>query len=487
MKKDINIEYIVDTMDEGHLKTRKDMITTGENPYPPKFERTTTISNLTEVQYTNFKIGGRIVQKSIENNREYFEVNDGSGSVLVEIPDITNAQIGDIIQVTSNKYDGRINSPEIKVITKSVVELPDKKQWKKKDSEFQKKHRDIGMIIDSDLKQTFIDRSRINSLIREFYSNRGFVEVETPFLVTYPEIAPVRPFTVEDPKFSQKTDLRLTNTEYIRRLMVAGFEKVYQLGKCFRDEPASFKHQPEFTQLTFGIAYEDYKSLMNNIEQLVYSLAIEIKERAIIKYKEKEIDLTPPWNQITVRDSLIEYTGIDIQRFNDPKELRKEIIKSGFSATEEYEYGGFLMMATLVDNLVEENVFDKLIQPTFLCEYPYYLGGPAKELDNDPNYKKRSEVFIAGVELANISTPQNDPLKIRKWYNETLKLKQENGWKNQRLDEPYLHAIDQGIPICTTGGLGVDRLMMFLLEKDKVEDVTLFPWREYKTGGYKNE
>lgn len=223
MKGDTNIEHIVDTMDENHLKSHKNMIINGDSPYPPKFERTTTIANLIEDQYDEFKIGGRIVQKNRKGNEDYFEVNDGSGSVLVEIPTITNAQVGDIIQVTSNRYDGKIHSPEIKVITKSLVELPNKKQWDKKDYEFQKKHRDIGMIIDSDLKQTFIDRSIINSLIRGFYSQRGFVEVETPFLVPYPEIAPVRPFTVENPKFSQKADLRLTNTEYIRRLMVAGF------------------------------------------------------------------------------------------------------------------------------------------------------------------------------------------------------------------------------------------------------------------------
>ena len=199
------------------------------------------------------------------------------------------------------------------------------------------------------------------------------------------------------------------------------------------------------------------------------------------------INLTPPWKRIGVRRALIENTGIDIERFDNPEDLRREIIMQGFSVPEKYEYGGFLKMASLVDKLIEDNVSNKLVQPTFLCEYPWYLGGPAKELESDPKYKKRSEVFVSGIELANISTPQNEPLKIRKWYQETLRLKQQSGWKGQVLDEPYLHAIDQGIPICTTGGLGIDRLIMFILEKEKIEDVVLFPWRIYKEGGYKND
>ena len=343
------------------------------------------------------------------------------------------------------------------------------------------------MIVNTSLKQTFLDRNKINSLIREFYKTKGFTEVETPFLVPFPEIAPVRPFVTEEPKYSQKADLRLTNTEYMRRLMVAGFEKVYQLGKCFRDEPASFKHLPEFTQLTFGIAHEDYNSLMENIEQLAYSLAMKMNNKHQLNFRGQMIDLTPPWRRVSVRGALIDHTGVDIECFDDPKDLREEIVRCGFAVPEKYEYGGFLMMASLVDKLVEDNVFNRLVQPTFLCEYPWYLGGPAKELESNPKYKKRSEVFIAGVELANISTPQNDPLKIRRWYDETLKLKQQSGWRNQILDEPYLHAIDQGIPLCATGGLGVDRLVMFILEKERVEDVVLFPWRVYKEGGYKND
>lgn len=451
------------------------------------FRRAIRIADLKPACDKEFMIAGRVVNIRIEDKKRFFEVYDGGNMVSVEVPQNSSVCRGDIIEISSKHYDGFVRNPKIITITRASVNLPEIDEWSELSEEEKKKYRDIEMIINPSLKKTFCDRSRINSFIRNFYEKRGFIEVETPLLVPFPEIAPVRPFVTKEPKYSQRADLRITNTEYIRRLMVAGFEKVYQLGKCFRDEPASFKHLPEFTQLTFGIAYEDYNSLMENIEQLTYNLAMRINDRPVINFRGQTVDLTPPWKRVSIRKALIDNVGIDIEQFNNPKELREEIVRRGFAVPERYDYSGFLKMASLVDKLVEDNVFDKLIQPTFLCEYPWYLGGPAKELDNNPKYKKRSEVFVAGIELANISTPQNDSTKIRKWYEETLKLKQQSGWRNQVLDEPYLHAIDQGIPICTTGGLGVDRLIMFILEKERIEEVVLFPWVVYKEGGYKND
>jgi len=428
----------------------------------------------------SFVITGRIIDETTKNGIRFFKLSHKYETILVEIPEKTNVQIGDIIEVSSNKFDGIIISSSIRVITRPLVQLLRKDEREKMSDDFKKRHRDIGMIVDEELKKRFIQRSKINSLIRKFHEDKGFIEVETPILVPFPEIAPVKPFITEEPRYSQRCDLRITNTEYIRRLIVAGFDKVYQLGKCFRDEPLSFKHFPEFTQLTFGIAFNDYSALMKHIEELLYTINIEVNNNSIINFKRQKLDLTPPWQRISVKSALIEYADIDIDKFNDPDDLCREIVSKGLAIPKKFEYGGFLKMAAVVDKLVEDHVVGKLIQPTFLCEYPWYLGGPAKELDDNSNYKKRSEVFIGGMELANISTPQNDPLKLRKWYNDTMALKQESGWKNQVLDEPYLHAMDHGIPICATGGLGVDRLMMLILRQENIEDVLLFPWRKLK-------
>lgn len=478
--KDVNK---LNQVDQRLLNQREILISEGINPYPYDVKRTHKISDIPDKRSSDVVIAGRI----IANLGEHYLISDGTGKIKVNAILNLKANVGDIVEVKGSIKNEEYDSSKIRIITKAVVNLPSADEWDSFEYDLRKKHRDIGIIVDEELKKTFLDRSRINSIIRHFYTEEGFIEVETPCTVSFPEIAPVRPFTTQEPKFSQQVDLRITNTEYIRRLIVAGFDKVYQIGKCFRDEPVSFKHMPEFTQLTFGIAYSNYNALMENIERLTHTITQEMLGRSFVRHDGCDIDITPPWNRLTVRDALIKYTGIDIDHFSDPGDLRREIETRGFEIPEEYEYGGFLMMAALVDKLIEDQVIDNLFEPTFLCEYPHYLGGPAKEIENNQKYKQRSEVFIRGVELANISTPQNDPVKIQKWYAETLQLKQESGWVNQRLDEPYIHAINQGIPICTTGGLGLDRLIMFILEKDRIEDVVLFPWREYKEGGCRDE
>lgn len=478
-----DLKYVTDNMSDESIRGYRNIVESGENPFPSKLAEFVNANDFRRADMGSFVIAGRIIGETTKNGIRFFELSHKYGIILVEIPEKTNAQIGDIVEVSSNKFDGAIRFPSIRVITKSLVRLLSRDDWEKMSDDFKKQHIDIGMIVEEELKKRFIQRSKINSLIRRFYEDRGFVEVETPLMQPFPEIAPVKPFVVEEPKYSQRCYLRITNTEYMRRLMVAGFDRIYQLGKCFRDEPLSFKHFPEFTQLTFGIAFDDYNALMENIEELVYTINIEVNNSSMINFRGQKLDLTPPWQKISVRSALIKYIGLDIEEFSDPDDLCDKIVSNGLSIPERFEYGGFLKMAALVDKLIEDCVRDKLVQPTFLCEYPWYLGGPAKELDDNPKYKKRSEVFIAGIELANISTPQNNPLKVRKWYKDTLVLKQESGWKNQLLDEPYLHAIDQGIPICTTGGLGIDRLMMFILGQERIEDVLLFSWRKPKKEG----
>jgi lysyl-tRNA synthetase class 2 len=388
---------------------------------------------------------------------------------------------GDIMGVEAKNSNGNpLIASDFYLITKSLHPLPNAVTWENEDVNTQRKHQEMALLLDPEVKQTVVKRSQANRFIRHFFDSRGFVEVETPYLVPEPAIAPVKSFVVSNSKHVQPMDLRIANTEYIRRLLVGGFERVYQLGKCFRNEPASWKHDVEFTQLTFGIAYAGYTALMELIETLAPALANEIVGTTQVRFGKYDINLTPPWRKITIKDAIFEQTRIDIDECPDSESLSQKMKELGFGRPETFEYGGFLIRAKLLDYLVDEYVCPDLIQPTFLCEYPYELGGPAKEIEDKPNYKKRCEIFIAGMEIANISTPQNDPLKMRKWYNETLALKVESGWQNQHLDEPYLQAIDLGIPISTTGGLGLDRLLMLILNKEDIRDVNLFPWKEYR-------
>ncbi|MEK6793080.1 MAG: amino acid--tRNA ligase-related protein, partial [Nanoarchaeota archaeon] len=375
-----DLEYFVGIDDQEHLRAYSDMVVRGELPYPPDMQRTTTINTLKKHRIQGeFKIAGRVLDVKTSGKTTTFELYDGSDRVLVETESIPGAlQRGDIVEVSSDSYNGAVSSSNVRLITKSLAHLPTMQEFEEKEDEYRKKHRDIEMIVNHSLKDTFVKRSRINSLIRRFYGDREFIDVETPFLLPYPEISPNKAFSTEEPKFSQKADLRRTNTEYIRRLMVAGFEKVYQLGKCFRDEPTSFKHLPEFTQLTFGIAYEDYNALMKNIEELTSMLCMDINGHHSVNFRGQTLDFTLPWKRISVRNALLQHTGIDIEKFDNPKELSREAQRAGLEVPREYKYGGFLKMAILVDKLIEDNVNNKLVQPTFLCEYPWYLGGPAK-------------------------------------------------------------------------------------------------------------
>lgn len=477
------MEHITSGMSKEAIKSYKKMVESGKDPFPSKLTKSVNVNGNKKTDDGNFIVMGRIIGEIVENNTKYFKLSHNYETILVEVPEKTNAQIGDIVEVSSGNLSGFVKSSSIRVITKALVQLPGDAEWERLSDDFKKQHKEIGMIVKKDLKKIFTQRSKVNALIRKFYESKGFIEVETPILEPFPDIAPVNPFVTEESGNSQKCRLRITNTEYMRRLIVAGFDKIYQLGKCFRDEPVSFKHFSEFTQLTFGISFDDYNALMKNIEELSCMINIEINGSSIINFQGQKIDLTPPWERRSVRSVLIDYAGIDIEKFTNPDDLCKEMVKLGFAVPKKFEYGGFLKMAALVDMLLEDYVIGKLVQPTFLCEYPWYLGGPAKEIDDNCKYKKRSEVFIAGIELANISTPQNNPLKVRRWYKDVLAIKQESGWNDQSLDESYLYAMDQGIPLCTTGGLGVDRLMMFVLGQESIEDVLLFPWRKSKKQG----
>lgn len=403
----------------------------------------------------------------------------GETAVIVE-----NLDPGDIVAVTGELLgtptELTMQIQSLALITKCLRPLPTLSEWSTTTLEDRRLHREVDILLRPEVRERFIARSRANSLVRAYLEREGFLEVETPLLVPFPEIAPVRPFSVEEPRWTRRMDLRITNTEYIRRLMVAGFERVYQLGKCFRDEELSYKHDVEFTQLTFGFAHHDYRTLMNLIENIIFDLATALTGTPIVTFRGQQIDLTPPWRRLTIQEAIERFTGLDIGRLSDPQLLSEQMVAAGLGVPTVFEYQGYLRHARLLDYLVDNYVLNHLSQPTFLHDYPDALGGPAKELVGRPGYKQRCEAFIAGMEIANVSTPQNDPLRVRKWYQETIDLKVQSGWKHQQLDDPYLMAIETGIPICATGAIGYERMLMLVLGVDDIRDVGLFTWKGYK-------
>ncbi|MCL2431659.1 amino acid--tRNA ligase-related protein [Candidatus Bathycorpusculum sp.] len=433
-----------------------------------------------ENENTNLtQIVGRVVKSEIDNINTglIIDIFDGTSIVQCHLPKRQEIQRGDIVSITMSRVNQENTVHYMKVLTKAEIQVPTHDELCSLGREFRLKHPEVDMILNNTI-DTFKRRSKCISFMRNYLETQEFIEVDTPYLQSIPEIAPVADFITQQPKNYEKMHLRITNTEYMRRLLSGGFTRVFQIGKCFRDEAISYKHHPEFTQLTFGIAGHTYEDLAKLIEDMIYQTVERTIGKRKVTFGENELNMEPPWARKTVREALIEYADIDVEMYPNDNDLAKKIRDIGVELKTESQFSGFLARNALIDKLVEEFVVPKLIQPTFLIEYPYCLGGPAKEIEKRPAYKQRGELFAGTIEIANFSTPQNDYCKLKKWYDETLIQKIEAGWNDQELDEDYLYAMRLGIPICTTGGLGIDRLLMLLLEKANINDVILFPWKD---------
>jgi lysyl-tRNA synthetase class 2 len=463
---------------ENQLKFQKD-----DEPYAGHIDITHRISEIPRGdKKCTVTTAGRVIQiEAAANNKIKGTISDGTGSAqfIVSKGAFSYLQPGHIVEIHGETQPGtpsiQISAQEIKLVTHSKTGLPDREDWLSTSMEIRRVYPEIELLLNTDIGQRLRLRPRVLRSIRRFLEERDFLEVDTPFLVPWPDISPVTPLMVMRGRYVKQSDLRLANTEFMRRLLVGGFNRIYQLGRCFRDEQTSFKHQIEFTQLTFGIAFAPYEFLMELIEEMVLELIRELKAGERIKFQDKEIDFSTPWTRVTVRDSFYDATGIDLDECPDADMVIGKAKNRGLKLPElEGGYGGMLSQARLLDFLLDEYVVPMFKKPTWLCEYPYYLGGPAKEIPGRPAYKMRSELFVEGIEIANISVPQNDPQKVRTWYEETRRLKCEKGWDTPFLDEPYLSSMELGIPVATTGGLGFDRLLMLLLDTSDIQDVLFF-------------
>lgn len=431
-------------------------------------------------------VAGRINElKQKATDSIEMRLSDGSGPLTVVVTHDsgeirTNAfERGDIVfvkgQVEEISGQHAVRGTAIYFCTKSQFTLPSIEAWESLPKQSTRPYRDVDLLLGTDLGQILRLRPQFFRQTRIFLDEQGFVEVDTPYLVPYPDIAPAQPVRVASGKYAVEGDLRIANTEFMRRLLVGGFEKIYQLGRCFRDERTTFKHALEFTQLTFGIAYTDYIALLELVEALVRYLVKALQRSNLVHLNGRTADLAGPWRRVTVRDAIMAGTGIDINEITNVTTLKHAIAERKLNIDETTEYGGTLAHARMLDQLIDLAVVPNLIEPTFLTEYPFVLGGPAKAIESRPGYKMRSELFICGVEIANVSTPQNDPADVRAWYNDMLELKRASGWTDIYLDDPYLSAMDIGIPISATGAVGFDRLFMLLAGLNEISDAHFFP------------
>jgi lysyl-tRNA synthetase class 2 len=332
---------------------------------------------------------------------------------------------------------------------------------------FRERYADL--VINPEVRDIFRLRTRIVRALQQFLDEHGFLEVETPILQPIYGGAAAQPFITHHNQLHQELYLRISFELYLKRLLVGGFERVYEIGRDFRNEGVSFKHNPEFTQLEFYMAYADYKDVMDLTEQMVSYVAEQATGSAQIEYKGEAIDLSPPWKRIELRQALIDAAEIDIAKHDDAQSLRQAMEARGHEPSKTSTRG------KLIEALLSKYVEPVLIQPTFIYNYPRDISPLAKSVPGDPQTVERFEGFVGGMELCNAFTELNDPLDQEQRFIEMGRMYGEDDEERHPMDDDYLRAMAYGMPPNGGFGMGVDRLTMLLSDQSSIREVILFP------------
>ena len=467
----------------------------GIEPYPHRYDRTHTSQEAvslfesheegagSETTTDEVSVAGRIVALRGMGKVTFADLLDGSGRMQVlfrrnQLPDtyeiLADLDIGDWLGVRGPLFRTRSGeiTIEVRVFTllcKALRPLPEK--WHGvTDTEIRYRQRYLDLIANEEARRVAISRSRIVGAMRRFMENRGFMEVETPTLVPVAAGAMAHPFVTHHNQLNRDLYLRIATELYLKRLVVGGLEKVYEVGKVFRNEGVDQQHNPEFTMMESYEAYADYTDVMRMVEELVHGLAQEIGGASKVEFGEDLIDYTPPWRRLSLHDEIQKHTGIDFLQHSDIESLRSEMQKIGVDVSQQSSWGG------LLDKLISSKVEPNLIQPTFLLDYPAEMSPMAKKTRDDPRLVERFEGFVAGMELCNAFTELNDPMDQRQRFEDQEALRarfQEE--QMDRLDEDFLVAIEHGMPPTGGLGVGVDRLTMLLSGQRTIREVVLFP------------
>ncbi len=476
------------------LKVRREKLdeikAKGIDPFPYTYERTANAAEILskfekigegEESKEEVSIAGRLMTKRGHGKASFAHLQDETGRIQIysredkigkDKYDIyRKLDIGDFIGVKGHVFRTRTGEITVKVygftiLCKSLHPLPEK--WHGlTDKELRYRERYVDLMVNPGVKEVFIKRSKIVSLIRRFLEERGFLDVETPILHVLQGGAAAKPFETYHDALDMPLFMRIAPELYLKRLIVGGFEKVFEMGRVFRNEGMSFKHNPEYTILEIYQAYADYKDIMKMTEELVVSIAKEVLGTLKIEYKGENIDLTPPWKKITLVDALNE-VGIDIAG-KDEKDIRKIAKTKGIEGYEEIGIGKIINV--LYDKFVE----GKLRQPTFIIDHPIETSPLAKKHRENKGQVERFELIIAGMELANAFSELNDPIDQRERFNRQAELKAAGDQEAESMDEDFLRALEYGMPPTGGVGIGIDRLVMILTDQPSIRDVLLFP------------
>ena len=381
--------------------------------------------------------------------------------------------IGDIVGVEGSLFRTKTGELTIKagkviLLSKSMRPLPEKYHGLK-DVETRYRQRYVDLLVNPRAREIFFARTRIVKSIREFLDQKGFMEVETPMMQSIPGGATARPFQTHHNALDMKLYLRIAPELYLKRLLVGGFEKVYEINRSFRNEGISTQHNPEFTMLEFYWAYVDFKELMSFTEEMLSALALKLFDSTRITYQQNTIDLTPPWTRLSFYQSLETIGGLSEEDYRDPEKAGNLVKKLGENVQTDEKLGK--LQAKLFDILVEP----KLIQPHFIYHYPTDISPLSRKNDNDSSITDRFELFIAGREMANAFSELNDPFDQKERFEDQTREKDAGDDEAHFMDEDYLRALEYGMPPAGGEGIGIDRLVMLLTDSASIREVILFP------------
>ncbi|MBE3573596.1 MAG: lysine--tRNA ligase [Moorella humiferrea] len=468
------------------LEKLKELREEGIDPYGGRFARTHTTAqvrlNFEELEGREASLAGRIMAIRGHGKASFVDLQDRDGRLQLYIRiDNVGAElygffrkldIGDIIGVKGRVFRthrGEISLEvrDLVLLCKSLRPLPEK--WHGlKDVDLRYRQRYLDLIVNPEVKDVFITRAKILRAIRSFLDARGFLEVETPSMHAIPGGAAARPFITHHNALDIDLYLRIALELHLKRLLVGGLEKVYEMGRVFRNEGISTKHNPEFTMIELYQAYADYEDMMHLLEEMVAYVAAEALGRTNVTYQGEEINLTPPWPRLTMFAAIEKYTGVDFSRLNE-EEARRAAMELGVELEPGLDWG------KIINEVFEAKVEPHLIQPTFILDYPVAISPLAKRKKDNPELTYRFEAFIAGRELANAFSELNDPLDQRRRFEEQMAARAAGDEEAHMLDEDFLRALEYGMPPAGGMGIGIDRLVMILTDSPSIRDVILFP------------
>ena len=436
-----------------------------------------------EAEKVAVSIGGRLMSKRGHGKATFCDLQDMYGRIQIYVKldevgaesyeEFKKYDIGDIIGVKGVVFkthmgEVSIRVKEITLLSKSLRPLPEKYHGLK-DTDLRYRQRYVDLIMNSDVKNTFIARSMIIKGLRKYLDDRGYLEVETPILNTIPGGAAARPFITHHNTLDLDMYLRIAPELYLKRLIVGGFHKVYEIGRLFRNEGMDIKHNPEFTTVELYSAYEDYNDMMDITEGIISTLAKEVCGDTKINYQGTDLDLTPGWKRIPMIEAIKEVTGADFNEANTDEEARALAKSIGV------EIEGEPVRGHVINLVFEEKVEDTLIQPTFIIDYPVEVSPLTKKKPSDPRLVERFELFIGGREYANAYSELNDPIDQKERFIAQLAEREAGNEEANMMDDDFVQALEYGMPPTGGLGIGVDRLIMLLTNSYSIRDVLLFP------------